>query len=107
MLLQTMFQIHIYLLCPHTVSLLTMIVLHVVSGPLFFLIGMRGTYFMPNLFDEEIFFIDTFSPLFGRGGEHQARWKEERELQLRIKNAKKAAAEGKTVEAMPTEVQGK
>jgi len=96
-----------YLLFPPTVSLLTMIVLHVVSGPLFFLIGMRGTYFMPNLFDEEIFFIDTFSPLFGRGGEHQARWKEERELQLRIKNAKKAAAEGKTVEAMPTEVQGK
>jgi len=63
------------------VTLLTMIVFHIVSGPLFFVVGLRGLYFMPNLFDEEIDFFDTFSPLFGYGGEHQLRWREEREAQ--------------------------
>jgi hypothetical protein len=79
-----------------------MIILHVASGPLFFLIGMRGVYFMPNLFDEDIFFIDTFSPLFGRGGEHQAKWREERELQIRIKEAKRAGKDSSEVEMPAT-----
>lgn len=73
-----------------------MIVFHVVSGPCFFIIGLRGLFFMPNLFDEEVDFFDTFSPLFGYGGEHQQRWREEREAQraarLRLLKKKDGAA---------------
>ncbi len=70
-----------------------MMVFHLISGPLFFVIGLRGLYFMPNLFDDEVDFFDTFSPLFGYGGEHQQRWREEREAQraARIRLRKRAA----------------
>lgn len=72
-----------YLSLSLLILMLSTTALHIISGPIFFLIGFRKTYFLPNLFDDEVDMVDTFTPIVGRGGEHQARWKAEREAARR------------------------
>jgi len=77
-----LFWISLFLLA----TMILMHALHVASYFFFFLIGLRGVYFLPNLYDDEVGLLESFSPLFGRGGEHQARWRYEQEV-LRAKLA--------------------
>ncbi len=76
------------------VLMITAMILHLISGVVFILLGFQNMYFLPNLFDPDLPFFYTFSPTFGSGGEHQQRWKLEREAQKAAKIQRQISASG-------------
>jgi hypothetical protein len=98
------------------ICLVTLSGLRLVLYSLFWLVGFRGIWLLPNMFNDDLDFLDAFYPLFGRASSQkelakQAKQKrlalKEKEVQARnqAKLAKKGAlkAAGADVKSPPAE----
>lgn len=66
------------------ITMTTLFIIRLIAAALLWIIGFRGLWLLPNLFNEEIDTLDTFTPLIGYGidskkGRKEARRKEKEE----------------------------
>lgn len=71
------------------ITLSTLFVIRLIFAALFWIVGFRGLWLLPNLFNEEIDTMDTFTPLIGYGIDSKIGRKEERRKAKAEKEAKK------------------
>jgi len=61
---------------------------------LFWVVGLKGLWLLPNVFDDDVDFADAFTPLIGYGVKSKQHRQAQKEKEEREKEAAKARAEG-------------
>jgi DNA segregation ATPase FtsK/SpoIIIE-like protein len=74
------------------VCLLSLSVLRLVLYSVFWLIGFRGIWLLPNMFNDDLDFLDAFYPLFGKAVSQKELAKQAKQKRLAAKAAELEAA---------------
>lgn len=96
------------------ICLVSLSVIRVVLYSLFWLVGFRGIWLLPNMFNDDLDFLDAFYPLFGRASSQKelakqaktkrlAAKKKEEEARAQAKLAKKGALKPTGTDGAPAE----
>lgn len=90
------------------ISMTSIMLVRLVVTACVWVVGFRGIWMLPNLFDDDIDVLEAFSPLFGIGQREEARLQRKRDRERTERRAARAQrrADRKQARAAGEEVQG-